>query len=329
MIRTLDPLQSSLLKSAGTLFSTAGGPASLLVLIYHRVLPCADPLLPDEPDAVAFAAQMDLIRQNFNILPLREAVARLARHELPARAVCITFDDGYANNCELALPILAQRGIPATVFVAPGFLSGGRMFNDTVIEALRHAPEDFDLSDMGLGHYTLQDSQARVKAVSSILPVLKYLPAAERLARASDIAERAGSTLPSDLMMSEEQVRRLHRNGIEIGAHTVNHPILARLDDDTARREIAESKARLESITGSAVTSFAYPNGGPGADYTRRDVALAREAGFDLAVSTAWGAATASRDAFQIPRIAPWDRTALRFGVRMARAYRQRTATLA
>ena len=75
--------------------------------------------------------------------------------------------------------------------------------------------------------------------------------------------------------------------------------------------------------------SFAYPNGKPGRDYTPRDVALARDAGFELAVSTAWGAANRARDPFQIPRVAPWDRDALRFGLRLARAYRQRTPALA
>jgi hypothetical protein len=77
-------------------------------------------------------------------------------------------------------------------------------------------------------------------------------------------------------------------------------------------------------MIGAPVTTFAYPNGGPARDYTARDVVLAREAGFDLAVSTAWGAATAATDPLQIPRIAPWDRTAFRFGVRMVRAQMER-----
>jgi peptidoglycan/xylan/chitin deacetylase (PgdA/CDA1 family) len=329
MMRRLDPVRSLGLKTAGTLLSGSGGARSLLVLIYHRVLPRADPLLRDDPVAVEFAGQMDLIRQNFNVLPLREAVRRLASRDLPARAVCITFDDGYANNCEVALPILSARGMPATVFVAPGFLSGGRMFNDTVIEAIRRAPAEIDLSHLGLARLSLPDDDARVRAIAHILPTLKYMPPQQRLERAAAIADRVGVELPSDLMMTEEQVRHLHRSGIEIGAHTVNHPILAKLDEDAARREIGDSRNMLQEIIGAPVTTFAYPNGGPGRDYTGRDVALAREAGFELAVSTAWGSASTDRDVFQIPRIAPWDRSALRFGLRMARAYMQRDGALA
>ena len=319
----LTPLQSALLRAAGTVTASLGA-SSLLVLIYHRVLPARDPLLPDEPDAAGFAAQLDVIGSLFNVLPLAEAVRKLRAGQLPARAVCITFDDGYANNCEVALPILKSRGMPATVFVAPGFLSGGRMFNDTVIEALRRAPAELDLTRDGFGRYELPDAAARVRAITAILPVLKYLPQAERIRRATTIAERVGADLPDDLMMTEEQVRRLHRGGITIGAHTVNHPILANADDATGRREIRDSKGRLEDMIGTPVTTFAYPNGGPVKDYKSRDVALAREAGFEVAVSTAWGAATASSDPMQIPRIAPWDRTALRFGVRMVRAHLER-----
>ncbi len=319
----LNTLQSVLLRIAGTATSRLGA-SSLLVLIYHRVLPETDPLLPDEPDAAGFAAQLDLIGSLFNVLPLAEAVSKLRAGQLPARAVCITFDDGYANNCDVALPILKSREMPATVFVAPGFLSGGRMFNDTVIEAVRRARGELDLTREGLGRYELHDDAARVRAISSILPVLKYLPQAERVSRANAIAERVGVELPDDLMMTEEQVRRLHRGGVVVGAHTVNHPILANVDESTARYEILESKARLTDMIGATITAFAYPNGGPERDYTARDVILAREAGFELAVSTAWGAATAAADPLQIPRIAPWDRTALRFGMRMVRAQLER-----
>lgn len=319
----LNPLQSVLLRSAGTVTSGLGA-SSLLVLIYHRVLPEPDPLLPDEPDATGFAAQLDVIGSLFNVLPLAEAVRRLRAGQLPARAVCITFDDGYANNCEVALPVLKSRDMPATVFVAPGFLSGGRMFNDTVIEAVRRASCELDLTREGFGRYELPDDSARIRAIAAILPVLKYLPQAERMRRAAAIAERVGAELPDDLMMTEEQVRRLHGEGIGIGAHTVNHPILANVDEATARREIVESKSRLAEMIGAPITTFAYPNGGPARDYTARDVMLAREAGFELAVSTAWGAATAATDPLQIPRIAPWDRTAFRFGARMVRAQMER-----
>jgi peptidoglycan/xylan/chitin deacetylase (PgdA/CDA1 family) len=125
-------------------------------------------------------------------------------------------------------------------------------------------------------------------------------------------------------MMDEVQVRELHRRGIEIGAHTVSHPILAKLDPAAAKREIAASRRALEEMIDSPVTAFAYPNGRPTTDYAPLHAQIAAEAGFALAVSTAWGAATRESDVFQLPRIAPWDKRAVRYGARIASAYRQR-----
>jgi peptidoglycan/xylan/chitin deacetylase (PgdA/CDA1 family) len=316
--------ESSLVRLAGTLLSRRGRNASLLVLIFHRVLQERDPLLPNEPDARQFGALVDLIAGNFNILPLREAADRLRRGALPSRAICITFDDGYANNCTVALPILAARRVPATVFVAPGFLNGKRMFNDTILETIRRAPEAIDLTPEGLTPVDFSQGATRLQIWEKLVGKLKYLEPVERLRRVEALAERLGVTLPTDLMMTDDQVRTLHRSGIEIGAHTMTHPILTRVDAETALREMSDSRRRLEEITGAPVRSFAYPNGRPKQDYDHKHVGLAREAGFDLALTTAWGAATIDSDMLQIPRVAPWDATGLRYGARLANAYRQR-----
>jgi peptidoglycan/xylan/chitin deacetylase (PgdA/CDA1 family) len=316
--------ESSLVRLAGTLLSRRGRNASLLVLIFHRVLQERDPLLPNEPDARQFGALVDLIAGNFNILPLREAADRLRRGALPSRAICITFDDGYANNCTVALPILAARRVPATVFVAPGFLNGKRMFNDTILETIRRAPEAIDLTPEGLTPVDFSQGATRLQIWEKLVGKLKYLEPVERLRRVEALAERLGVTLPTDLMMTDDQVRTLHRSGIEIGAHTMTHPILTRVDAETALREMSDSRRRLEEITGAPVRSFAYPNGRPKQDYDHKHVGLAREAGFDLALTTAWGAATIDSDMLQIPRVAPWDATGLKYGARLANAYRQR-----
>ncbi len=321
--------ESLLIRACGSIMAGRGNSAALLVMIYHRVLVQPDPLLPSEPDAATFASHMDLLARHFNALPLTEAVGRLRAGTLPARAVCVTFDDGYANNCEVALPILAARGIPATVFVAPGFLNGGRMFNDTIIEAVRRAPAELDLRGYDLGYFQLTDAAARIRAFEAIITKLKYRAPRDRVSMANAVAEQVNARLPDDLMMSDAQVRQLHRSGIEIGAHTMTHPILRTVDVETARSEIIDSRRRLEEMLDAPVKSFAYPNGRPGADYAATHVALAREAGYDFAVSTAWGAATIRSDLFQIPRVAPWDLTARSFAGRLVRAYRQRRVAYA
>lgn len=320
-MKNLSALEKLAFAAAGSLLSPAGRRGALLVLIYHRVLPEADPLLADEPDARTFAAHMDVVASAFNVLPLSEAAARLERGELPPRAACITFDDGYANNLEVALPILAQRKLPATVFITTQFIRGGRMWNDTVIEVVRRASGELDLTSFGLQRYVLADMDARRRSLDAILNGLKYLEPLERLRTVNEIAERAAVALPNDLMLSEDQIRKLHRAGVEIGAHTFSHPILTRIDEQAATAEIRSSKGTLEEVIGAPVTTFAYPNGRPQKDYGPRDVGLVRAAGFRAAVSTAWGCARRGADLHQLPRVAPWDRTAARFVGRMMSAY--------
>jgi hypothetical protein len=143
-MKTLSPASAALIRALGGLLTPGGSRASLLVLIFHRVLDRRDPLLQGEPDAHEFATQLDVIRSVCRVLPLDEAVDRLRSGSLPQRSVCITFDDGYANNRTTAAPLLKERGMPATVFVATGYLNGGRMFNDTVIESVRRAGPELD-----------------------------------------------------------------------------------------------------------------------------------------------------------------------------------------
>lgn len=291
----------------------------LSLLAYHRVLPEHDPLLGGEPSAEEFEHRMRWVRANFDVLALGEAVGALREYRLPARALCITFDDGYADNYRVAFPILRRLGLPATFFVATGFLDGGCMFNDVVIAAVRGVNSaELELGDLGLGRHQLGSDAQRARAIESILGRLKYFALERRHQGAVDIARRAGVRVPADLMMTSEQVRALHAGGMELGAHTVTHPILAEIPAERAREEMAASRARLEEITGAPVRMFAYPNGKPLRDYRHEHAELARELGFEAAVSTAWGAARPGDDVFQLPRFTPWDRGHFSFGLRLA-----------
>ena len=311
-------LGGTVFRFVGNLLAPAGERGRLSILIYHRALAAPDPILHDETDAAVFAWQMALLRDQFNVLPLGEACARLARGALPARAACITFDDGYADNEQIALPILKRLGLPATFFVATGYSDGGIMFNDAVIEAVRRAPAGtHDLAPLGLGSHSFDDSASRRAAIDDLLGQIKYRPVAERTELVERLAAAMQSTLPTNLMMRPAQIKRLYDEGMEIGAHTVTHPILTVLDEQQARAEIVGGKHRLEEITGAPVTLFAYPNGKPGRDYGPRDVDLVRQAGFTAAVSTTAGAGNRASDLYQLPRFTPWDRSPWRFGLRL------------
>ncbi|WP_024326800.1 polysaccharide deacetylase family protein [Thioalkalivibrio sp. AKL19] len=309
-----------LLRSLLSLMSPGGSRARLSILIYHRVLPAPDPLLPGDPHADEFRWQMRLLARSMNPLPLDEAVDRLQAGTLPARAVSVTFDDGYADNAEVALPILREAGVPATFFIATGYLDGGRMFNDTLIETVRRLPAGpIDLTPEGLGQRQLDTVADRRELIRELIGRFKYQPAEQRTAGTEALARRFGLELPDDLMMTRAQVRELVAAGMGIGGHTATHPILTEVDATTARAEIQRGKADLETLLDRPLRLFAYPNGRPDRDYAAAHVQIARECGFDAAVSTAAGAARAASDPFQLPRFTPWDRTPLRFGLRLAR----------
>jgi len=206
------------------------GRQRLTVLIYHRVLAEPDPMFTRELVAPEFEWQMKLLANHFNPMSLEAALAALAGNSLPERAVCVTFDDGYSDNEQVAMPILKRCGVPATVFVATDYLNGGMMWNDTVCEAIRVINEEvIDLTNFGLGIVKVGSIQDKRLAVASIVSEIKHWDNSKRSDTAQGIKSFAGS-MRSGLMMTDEQVRNLYRNGVEVGAHTKSHPILAKID---------------------------------------------------------------------------------------------------
>lgn len=309
---------AALTRLVGSRLAPGGSNARLSILMYHRVLTDPDPLLPGQMHAALFDTHMQALRMHFHCLPLSEAVTRLYNGTLPPRAACVTFDDGYRDNVEVALPILRKHQVPAIFFIATGYLDGGRMFNDTVIEAIRGASvPELDLMDLEAGALALSTVEQRRAAISACLRAAKYRSLEERRNFVAEVAQRSGARLPDDLMMDSAQVKILLNEGMEIGAHTVRHPILLKIADDEARKEIVDSKRQLEILTDREITLFAYPNGIPDKDYGPAHVAMVREAGFRAAVSTSWGTSTRITDCYQLPRFTPWDDTPLRFAARM------------
>ena len=312
-----------------SVFSPAGRRAALSILIFHRVLPVCDPLFPEEPDRKRFDEILGWLAGSFNVISLDRAVRDLEAGCLPARAVAITFDDGYEDNFSVALPLLQKHGLNATFFVSSGFLDGGRMWNDTIVESIRRFSGDvIDLGAIGLGQFPAREWREKRQAINALLPRLKYLSPEERLAQANALARICTADLPDDLMMSSEQVRGLRAAGMVVGAHTLNHPILAQVEEAVARNEIEGSKVQLEAILSEPVSLFAYPNGKPGRDYTGIHARMVREAGFTAAVSTSIGAARSATDLMQLPRFTPWDRSELRFGLRLVDNMRKEGKTI-
>lgn len=288
-----------------------------VVLCYHRVLAEPDVLDPDGMTAAVFARHMRVLRRFFRPVPLADLVNGARDGSVAPGSVAVTFDDGYADNLEVALPILRQEGIPATVFVATAGLDGVTMWNDRIIEGMRRLLGSEAFAGV-LAEFSVDPSLPPGEAVRRLVLALKFRSPRERDEMAGYIETRAGGLdQRKPLMMGPREVAALARAGITIGAHTVSHPILCSLPDAAALAEMVESRARLEGIVGSAVTQFAYPNGRPNRDYDARHVEMARSAGFDFAVSTAEGRLDRRSPRYELPRIRTWPTSSPNFAARI------------
>lgn len=305
-----------ILRALTALAAPAGERSRLSIFYFHRVPAQPDPLLPFEPDARLFDRMLGWIGAQFRVLDPLEACNRLFDGTLPSRPAVVTFDDGYRDNYTVALPILQRHGMKAAFFVATGFLEGGAMFNDRVIEAVRRCrhgsirmPGRDDTHGLG------NDAQRR-DAIDRLLGVIKHLPPDERTASVLELERQAGVGAPIGTMMQADDVAMLHRVGMRVGGHTRTHPILLKLDDSQAEREIAGGLQDLTSITGERPLLFAYPNGKPGGDFDERHVAMVERAGVRYAFTTLQGAAVRTTERLMLPRFTPWDRRRWRFGLR-------------
>jgi peptidoglycan/xylan/chitin deacetylase (PgdA/CDA1 family) len=306
-----------------------------LILMYHRVaeVDCDPFSLSVSPRH--FAEQVEVLRKHAHPLGLQELCGALRDGIIPPRSVALTFDDGYADNLEVAKPLLERHDIPATVFITTGFVDQARELWWDEIERIflepGTLPETLDLTIQGIRYrwqlggssrYSEDDcGRHRAWRVAEIAPtprqsiyfsvwrLIQLLPEAERRAVLDQIAEWAGmGTGRRDAYrgLSAKEVGSLGQGGlVEIGAHTVTHPALPELSASAQRSEIQLSKARLEEILGRPVTSFAYPYGAR----SEASVAVVREAGFHCACATVAGCVEEGVDRFQLPRVQvnDWD----------------------
>lgn len=319
-------LFSTLLYESGLLgpMSTAVGYVrrvkGFAVLAFHRINDDDDPFMPALPTSV-FAARMEHIARHYTVLSVEELVDRVRRGRVPRKALALTFDDGYRDNLTHAAPILARYGLAATIFLTTGCIGTREiLWFDRLALALKTTRQThMRLADGSV--LRLASTADRLEAVQAALGLLKGLPDAERretleqLLRDLDDGPRDD---PKRLMLSWDEVEVLRGLGFSVGAHTVSHPILARLSPAEAWREINESMLAIERALGTRPRAFAYPNGGA-EDVNGLTVRLVGEAGFSCAVTTRRGLNTSSTPLLELRRGGPWERHLPTYALKLAR----------
>lgn len=290
----------------------------LRVLAYHRVLPRAvEPGFSYDIELVSawqdeFDWQVGYLAKHHEVITCHDLAAMIDDgRPIPRNAVLITFDDGYRDNHDVALPILQGHGVPAVVFVATGYMGSretywyDRLVHQMLTVAQAELPMPAGVPPLMVGGGEAQ----RRRAAHEALKHLKTLsdPARrdtlENWRVAMGAAEHDGFH-GIDGPMDWTEVRALSEAGIEIGSHSVTHPVLARVGDDAQlERELVDSKAEIEARTGRPVVSLAYPVGGPSA-YSDRVIDVARRAGYRFGFTYEPGVIDPQRmDPFRLRRL--------------------------
>lgn len=312
--------------------------ARALVLLYHRVI-----ALPSDPYLICvtpqhFAEHLEVLRQRYHVVPLTRLAESLRERSLSRRTVVVTFDDGYIDNLRNAKPLLERYDVPATVFVASGSIDSSREFWWDELERLLLQPGELPQTlrlnldgatqEWQVGAAAVYDEASyrrqcswnveqdggdpRQRLFRDLYGALFPLSAEAQRQMLEQIREQAKAEQicrPTHRTVTGPELVELSAGGlVEIGSHTVTHPVLSSCARTVQQDEIRASKAHLEQIIGQPVASFAYPFG-LRSTYTDETIAAVREAGFACACSNFVDVVSRKTDRFQLPRLSvqDWD----------------------
>jgi peptidoglycan/xylan/chitin deacetylase (PgdA/CDA1 family) len=305
-------VRKALLGSAALRLAADLREPAVAILMYHSVMrdpqSQADTLGDLGHSQESFRAQMELLSDHYHPISLDDAIRKIrADEDLPKRSVIVTFDDGYADNCEIAMPILNKVGIAATFYVIVDCIENGTLpwpcrlrfaFRKASVEVWRQSDR----------RWLLGDREGRDSAFMAACCLCARLNARERNDLVTRIEHELGVCLPAEfgsLMMTGDHLRSFVQHGHSVGSHTMTHPNLAHVDEIEAQWEIFESKRRLESMLGTPIKHFAYPCPALSPHWSERTISQCGEVGYESAVTTDDGLMQRGKNLLCLPRIRP------------------------
>jgi peptidoglycan/xylan/chitin deacetylase (PgdA/CDA1 family) len=263
----------------------------LTVLNYHRVDNPNDPgFVTFKPNVsstmVQFSKQMDYVKKHYSVITSAQLVRWLyGNYKLPSNPLLITFDDGYLDNLTNAYPVLAERELPAVIFLATEYMGSDKPLYWDYLSYLFIHTEKKSLEMPGFGEFSLLEYHDREIALQEIIDILKSIPETEKADYLREISEKLEVSIPfgafSNLHLNWDQIRKM-RNLIEFGSHTASHPIMTRIDHSVVQKEIHDSLRKIEQEINEAPIIFAYPNGHE-TDYSPEIIEMLKDAGVKAA----------------------------------------------
>jgi peptidoglycan/xylan/chitin deacetylase (PgdA/CDA1 family) len=283
-----------------------------LVLRYHSVAAPEDRAdryldhgLTITPDA--FECQLAFLTRHYTIVPLQEIVDRLRQGLAPYnKVVAITFDDGFRDNYTRAFPLLRRYQAPATFYLTTGCIDNRQLFWVTHLRYMLTLTRAHELqTTVESFSFDFTQPKGREEAFRALVVKMKNIPTPRRLELLAELTEKLAvdDTPLRTIMMSWQEVREMHDQGMSFGAHTVTHPNLPNTSLDEAEREIRESKEIIEAHLQAPVLDFSYPNGRGSSHLTDQIKDIVRHAGFHSAVTSVAGGVELGQDPFALKRV--------------------------
>jgi peptidoglycan/xylan/chitin deacetylase (PgdA/CDA1 family) len=306
-----DLAKRAILASGALRLVSAG--ASAAILMYHSVM--ADPaehsvslggIIHPESE---FRAQMELLCHDYHPVTLDEVLESLnGRNDLPKRSVVVTFDDGYADNSEVAMPILNQLGIPATFYVTVDCVEQHKLPWPSRLRFAFRKTKLRAWTDSRGNSWQLDDPDSSERAFLAACDDCCQLSGKVQENFVRGIEEQLQASTPDDLsslMMSYDQIRSLAHHGHSVGSHTMTHPNMAYITEQEAKVELTESKKRLETELKAPIRHFSYPCPALTPHWSEQTVVQSRSVGYDSAVTTNGGVTRRGDNPLSLRRIRP------------------------
>ncbi len=279
----------------------AGGPR-LTVIRHHRVYAPGDrPLYRlGVTERVLEAQVATCIGAGLTPCTVRDGLTWLASAS-GGRRVAFSFDDGYVDNLERALPVLQRHGAHATLYLAAGLMESRQApWWDELAFVLAQAANGTRSIEFG-GQSTelaLHGESERRAVMTRLLPAMRVAPAHQRALLDSLREQLSVSTEAPCELATLESSARWAEAGMELGAHTLTHPFLSTLEADAQREEIVGSAKRIREVVGADVVGLAFPNG----DHDERTLRAMHASGLEYSVTTQSGDIVQGADRFTLPR---------------------------
>ncbi|MFQ5646298.1 MAG: polysaccharide deacetylase family protein [bacterium] len=265
------------------------------ILTYHRInrpgeIGPFDPSVIDA-DPEAFEKQVEFLKKHFTIITFSQ-LEDIAEKSLNRPAVIITFDDGYRDNYTHAFPILRRHGVPGVFFLSTGLIDNRDIFWWEKIHFFFLNTSKKSCAMEG-GALSLTSERQRRESIREAISLLKRLPDEKRRREMASMEKELSVEIPLEIRdnftLTWDEIREMSREGMEFGSHTVNHPLLSRLNDADLAFELSESRKRIQEEINKEADIFCYPVGLPFA-YNSKSVAAVGRAGYRFATTVQYGA---------------------------------------